>query len=60
MQNVKLNKMFFLNIKIYLELGVWGLNIGFGLIGSKRCTNLEVENHISNFHKQGLILFRMK
>ena len=31
MQNVKSNKMFYLNIRIYLQLGLWVLKTGFGL-----------------------------
>ena len=38
MQNFKLNKMFYLNIRIYLQLGVWGLKTSFWSIGPKRLT----------------------
>ena len=36
MQNVKPNKMFYLNIRIYLQLGVRSLTTSFGPIGPKR------------------------
>ena len=38
MWNVQLNKMYYLNIRIYLQLGVWGLQTGFGLIEPNRIT----------------------
>ena len=36
MQNFKLNKIFYLNIRKYHQVGVWGLKTSFGLIGPKR------------------------
>ena len=33
MQIVKLNEMFYLNIRIYLQLGVWGLKTSFWQLG---------------------------
>ena len=41
MWNVQFNKMYYLNIRIYLQLGVWGLKTSFGLIGPKRLTKPE-------------------
>ena len=38
LQNVKLNKLHYLNIKIYLQLGAWDLRTSFGSIGPKRLT----------------------
>ena len=38
MQNVKPKKMFYLNIRIYFQLGVWDLKTSFGPIGPKRLT----------------------
>ena len=60
MQNFKLNKMFYLNIRIYLWLGVWGLKNSFGPIGPKRLTKPSVQHPSFNFHKQGLILSKIK
>ena len=37
-QNVKSNKMFYQNIRICLQIGVWGPKTGFGLIRPERCT----------------------
>ena len=36
--NVQFNKMYYLNIRMYIQLEVWGLKISFGLIGHKRLT----------------------
>ena len=38
MQNGKLNKMYYLNTRIYIQLGVWGLKTSFGPIGPKKLT----------------------
>ena len=34
MWNVQFNKICYLNIRLYLQLGVWGLKTSFGSIGS--------------------------
>ena len=36
LQNIKLNKLHYLNIRIYLQLVVWGLKTRFGSTGTKR------------------------
>ena len=38
MWNVKLNKMYYLDIRVYLQLRVWGIKTSLGLIWPKRLT----------------------
>ena len=49
MQNFKLDKMFYLNIRTCHQLEVWDLKTSFQPIGSKRITKPSVQNPTSNF-----------
>ena len=60
MKNVKFNKMHYFNIKIYLQLGVWGLKTSFGSSEPKVNCLLEVAVALRQFnpiHKKGAIKF---
>ena len=46
MQDFKLNKMLYLNIRTYNQFGAWGLKTSFGPIRPKRFTKPYVQNPI--------------